>query len=146
MFLTFPNIDEFQHEEAERMNQKAMTQFRDFSIDFDLLNYINDTVQSAIEDYVQEVVDKELWLMLKGQHFEKRLKDMIDGQLRSLMQEINVKASNAGPGRGHKGRSYKKISLSLPNELYQEAKELKGFFSCHVAAALELYLKLQEKR
>jgi hypothetical protein len=128
------------------MNQNDIPTRRDFGIDDDLFNFINDTVRTAIEEEIQEVVDKELLLMIKGQHFEKRLKDMIDARLRSVMQEINVKASNAAPGRGYKGRSYKKISLSLPHSLYLEAKELEGFFSCHVAAALELYLKLQEKR
>ncbi len=134
------------HKKAEMMNQKATNPKKDFALDYNLMNFINDIVKSAIEDRVQEVVDRELSLMIKGRHFEKRLKNMIDAQLRSIMETITIKASGAGPGRGHKGKSYRKISLSLPESLYLEAKELEGFFSCHVAAALELYLKLQEKR
>jgi hypothetical protein len=117
---------------------------RDFSIDYDLMNYINDTVKIAIEDAVQNTVDKELLLMVNGEGFKKRVDDLIDARLHALAEEVTLKTSGAGPGRGHTGRTHKKISLSLPESLYDRAKELEGFFSGHVAAALELYLKLQK--
>ena len=117
----------------------------DFAIDHDLMNFINNSVQSAIEEGVQEVVDRELSLMINGDGFKKRMADIIDARLHNLAEEITIKVSGAGPGRGHKGKSHKKISLSLPEPLYLKAKELEGFFSCHVAAALELYLRLQNK-
>ena len=118
----------------------------DFAIDHDLMNFINDTVQSAIEEAVQEVVDKELSLMIKGDSFKNWVADLIDARLHVLADELTIKTGGAGPGRGHKGKSHKKISLSLPETLYDRAHELEGFFSAHVAGALELYLKLQNKR
>ncbi len=130
--------------EAETMKK---TQYNgDFAIDDDLMNFINDTVKMHIEEGVQEVVDRELSLMINGDGFKKRVADLIDAQLHALAEEITVKTSGAGPGRGHKGKSHKKISLSLPETLYDRARELEGFFSAHVAGALELYLKLQNKR
>jgi hypothetical protein len=135
-----------QNVKAEMTNQTHTRPNRDFAIDYDLMNFINDTVKAAIEDEVQETVDKELLLMVRGDSFSREMKALIDAQLRFLMQQISLKTSGAGPGRGHKGRSHRKISLSLPESLYLEARELAGFFSAHVAAALELYLKIQEKR
>jgi len=129
---------------AERMNQSKTHPNRDFAIDYDLMNFINDTVKIAMEDGVQDAVDKELWLMVNGEGFEKRINGMIDARLQTLVEEMIIKTSGAGPGRGHKGRSHRKISLSLPETLYQRARELEGFFSCHVASALELYLKLHK--
>jgi hypothetical protein len=126
------------------MNQTIKRSGRDFVIDYDLMNYINNTVSSAIETAVQETVDKELALMIKGAGFKKRIQNLIDERLQSLVDEIAIKTSGAGPGRGHKGRSHRKISLSLPESLYLKVKELDGFFSCHVASALELYLRLQK--
>ena len=89
-------------------------------------------------------MDAELTMMIKGEGFKKRIENLIDARLQSLVNEIAIKTSGAGPGRGHKGRSHEKISLSLPKPLYMKVKELDGFFSCHVASALELYLKLQK--
>jgi hypothetical protein len=127
------------------MNQSTRQPSRDFVIDYDLMNWINDTVKAAMEEEVQDAVDKELLLMVNGEGFKRSINDAIDARLRSLTEEIVVKTSGAGPGRGHKGRSHRKISLSLPESLYLKARELEGFFSCHVASALELYLRLQEK-
>ena len=74
--------------------------------------------------------------MVNGDGFKKRIEAIIDAQLHVLAEEITVRTSGAGPGRGHKGRSHKKISLTLPETLYHQARELDGFFSGHVAAAL----------
>ena len=127
------------------MNESHTSPQSDFAIDYDLMNWINDAIKTALEDEVQETVDKELLLMVRGDSFKRQMKNLIDEQLRSLMQQISLKTSGAGPGRGHKGRSHRKISLSLPETLYQQARELDGYFSAHVAAALELYLKLQKE-
>jgi len=126
------------------MNQNYTTRGKDFSIDYDLMNWINDTVKDAIEHEVQDTVDKELLLMASGESFKKRIEKLIDSRLQSLAEGIAIKTSGAGPGRGHKGRSHRKISLSLPESLYLKVKELDGFFSCHVASALELYVNLQK--
>src|SRR5271157_4733731 len=83
-------------------------------------------------------------MMIKGEGFKKRIENLIDARLHSLVNEIAIKTTGAGPGRGHKGRSHEKISLSLPKPLYVKVRGLEGFFSCHVASALELYLKLQK--
>lgn len=127
------------------MNQRQTQRNRDFSIDYDLMNYINHTVKSAIEDAVLDILDQELLLMVNGEGFKKRMEALVDARLHALIGAITIRTSGAGPGRGHKGRSHRKISLSLPETLYQRARELEGFFSCHVASALELYLRLQEK-
>ena len=127
------------------MNQGVRHPVREFVIDYDLMNYIDETVSAAIEDAVQETVDTELAGMIKGDGFRKRMDYLIDTRLRFLVQEITIKTNGAGPGRGHKGRTHRKISLSLPEPLYLRARELEGFLSCHVAAALELYLSLQKR-
>lgn len=126
------------------MNRTVARPNRDFAIDYDLMNYINDTISAAIENAVQESIDQELTMMVKGEGFKKRIQDVVDVRLQSLVNEMAIKTSGAGPGRGHKGRSHRKISLSLPEPLYLKVKELDGFFSCHVASSLELYLKLQK--
>jgi hypothetical protein len=141
-----PLIDRIEAEKAEMMNQSTRQPSRDFVIDYDLMNWINDTVTAAMEGEIQETVDKELLLMVNGESFKRSINDAIDAQFRSLIRETVIKTSGSGPGRGHKGRSHRKISLSLPESLYLKARELEGFFSFHVAAALEIYLKLQEKR
>ena len=125
------------------MNRTAPS--RDFAVDYDLTKYINDKISSAIENTVQEAVDQELSTMIRGDGFKKRIQNLVDAQLQSLVSEIAIQTSGAGPGRGHKGRTHKKISLSLPKSLYLKVKELDGFFSCHIASALELYLRLQKE-
>ena len=127
------------------MYQSQTSPHRDFAVDYDLKNYIDDALKTAIEEAVQTSVDKELLLMVRGEGFKRRLDALIDSRLHALADEIALKTSGAGPGRGHTGRTHKKISMSLPETLYDRARELPGFFSCHVAGALELYLKLQEK-
>ncbi len=57
-------------------------------------------------------------MMMRGEGFKKRIQDAIDARLQSLVREITIKTSGAGPGRGHKGKSHRKISLSLPEPLY----------------------------
>jgi hypothetical protein len=131
---------------TKTVNIGRTSSHRDFVIDYDLMNYIQDTVKAAMEEEIQEAVDKELLLMVRGESFNRQIKALIDEELRSLIRQVSLKTSGAGPGRGHKGRSHRKISLSLPESLYQQARELDGFFSAHVAAALEIYLKLQQKQ
>ena len=126
------------------MNRTVARPNRDFAIDYDLMNYINDTISAAIENAVQESVDQELTMMIRGESFKKRVQNLVDARLQSLVNEIAIKTNGAGPGRGHKGRTHRKVSLSLPEPLYLKVRELDGFFSCHVASALELYLKLQK--
>ena len=138
-----PLVKAIKNIEAETMNKTQDN--GDFAIDHDLMNFIHNTVRNAIEEGVQEVVDQELSLMINGDGFKKRVTYLIDARLNAFADEITIRTSGAGPGRGHRGRSHKKISLSLPESLYLKAKELEGFFSCHVAAALELYLRLQNK-
>ncbi len=47
------------------MNHNATNPRMDFSLDYDPMNFINDTVKSAIEEGVQEMVDRELSLMIQ---------------------------------------------------------------------------------
>lgn len=128
------------------MNQSEIRHIREVVSDHDLKFFIEGTISAALEDAVQDVVDRELLFMVKGEGFEKRIQEKIDAELRSFVRDITTKTSGAGPGRGHVGKSHRKISLSLPEPLYLKARQLEGFFSGHVAGALELYLRLQEKR
>ncbi len=107
------------------MNQKRPR--RDIAIDYDLMNCINDRIKRAIEEAVQNSVDRELLLMVRGEGFKQRLDAAIDDRLHLLAEEIAVKTGGAGPGRGHTGRTHKKIGLSLPEVLYDQARELEGF-------------------
>jgi hypothetical protein len=131
--------------EGGTMNQIEIGRTRETVMQSDLRFFIEETVSTALEDAVQEVVDRELLLMVKGEGFEKRIQDVIDAELRSLVRQIAIKRSGAGPGRGYTGRSHRKISLSLSESLYLKVRELEGYFSGHVAGALELYLRLQQK-
>ncbi|MFH0823694.1 MAG: hypothetical protein V2B18_13175 [Pseudomonadota bacterium] len=126
------------------MKQSRIFPDRDVAIDYDVMNYVNYTVKTAIAEAVQDAVDRELLLMISGEGFTKRLDALIEARLHVLADQIVVRTSGAGPGRGHTGRTHRKISLSLPETLCARARELEGYFSCHVAAALELYLKLQK--
>jgi hypothetical protein len=132
--------------EGGMMNQIEIGHTRETVVESDLRFFIEKTISTALEGAVQDVVDRELLLMVKGEGFQKRIQAMIDAELGSLVQEIAIKRSGAGPGRGHTGRSHRKISLSIPESLYLKVRELEGFFSGHVAGALELYLRLQQKR
>lgn len=127
------------------MNQSEIRHIREVAIDSDLKFFTEESISTALEGAVQDVVDRELLLMVEGEGFQRKIQEMIDAELRSLVREIAIKRSGAGPGRGHKGRSHRKISLSLPEPLYFKVRELEGFFSGHVAGALELYLRLQQK-
>ncbi len=101
----FPVSNGIKHKKAEMMNQNPMSPKSDFCIDYYLMNFINDAVKSAIQDRVQEVVDRELSLMIKGDGFKKRVTDLIDTLLQAIAGEITIKTSGAGPGRGRKGKS-----------------------------------------
>jgi hypothetical protein len=127
------------------MNQTYTRPHKDFVIDYDLMNFVNDTVKAAIKDEIQEKVDKELLRMVNGDSFKRQMTTLIDTRVQSLFQKISIKTTGSGPGRGHVGRTYRKICLSLAEGLYQQARKLEGFFSCHVTAALELYLRLPRK-
>ncbi len=99
------------------MNRTSAGPNRDLAIDYDLMNYINDTISAAIENAVQESVDQELTMMIRGEGFKKRVQNLIDARLQSLVSEIAIKTSGAGPGRGHKGRSDKKCNFKVSKML-----------------------------
>ena len=127
------------------MKRNVISAKPDFAIDDAFLDIIIATVVTAVEEIIQERVDHELSIMVSGEGFAQRVANLIDARFEVMVTEISVQTSGAGPGRGRKGRTHKKISLSLPEALYQEAKGLDGFLSCHVASALELYLSLQKR-
>jgi hypothetical protein len=131
--------------EGGTMNQSEIGRTGRVVMESNLRFLVEETISTALEGAVQDVVDRELLLMVEGEGFQSRIQDMIDAELRSLVQEIAIKRSGAGPGRGHVGRSHRKITLSLPESLYLKARELERFFTGHVTGALELYLRLQEK-
>ena len=107
------------------MNQSQPRPNKDFSIDYDLMNFINDAVKSAIEDTVQNTVDKELLLMVNGEGFKKRTEALIDARLHSLVEGIAIRTNGAGPGRGHVGKSASENQPEPSRDpLYQQAREL----------------------
>lgn len=63
------------------MNRTAAGPKRDFAIDYDLMNYINDAISAAIENAVQESVDQELTMMIRSESFKKRVQNLIDARL-----------------------------------------------------------------
>jgi len=75
------------------MNRTAAGPNRDFAIGYDLMNYVNDTVPAAIENAVPGSVDHELATMIRGESFEKRVQNLIDARLQSLVSKIGIKTS-----------------------------------------------------
>ena len=96
------------HEKGEPINQKKTLLTRNEATDDDLMYLIKHTVQSALEDSVQDTVDAELLLMMRGDGFKGRINDLIDARLHALAEDITVKLSGAEPGRGHTGRMGKR--------------------------------------
>lgn len=127
------------------MKRTAIDPKPEIAISDELLDVVIATVVAAIEETIQDRVDEELLFMVNGEAFATRIAALIDDRFQVMVTQISIQTSAAGPGRGRKGRTHKKISLSLPETLYNEAKALDGFLSCHVASALELYLKLQKR-
>jgi hypothetical protein len=132
-------------EHGGRMKRNAISPEPDFAIDDAFLDIITNTLLAAVEETVQERVDRELLLMIKGEGFATRIAALIYDRFEVMVTEVAIQTSGAGPGRGHRGRSHKKVSMSLPEPLFHKVRELKGFMSCHVACALELYLSLQKR-
>jgi len=78
---------------VEILNRTAARPNRDFAIGHDLMSYINDTIPAAIENAVQELVDHELTTMIRGESFKKRVQNLIDARLQSLVSKIAIKTS-----------------------------------------------------
>ncbi len=100
-------------------------------------------VQQLIEETVQDRIDAELKTMLSDEGGVSRdIARLIDQRLRTLFSggEVVAKTSQAGPGRGKKGKTHKKFSASLESDLYLRVKSLPGMFSQHLANSLEAYL------
>ena len=98
------------------MNRTVARPNRDFAIDYDLMNYINDTISAAIENAVQELVDQELTMMIGGESFKKRIQNLIDARLQSIVSEIAA----SGPvalvlEEGTRGAHTRKSASVSPN-------------------------------
>ncbi|MGO9567826.1 MAG: hypothetical protein ACLP5H_09825 [Desulfomonilaceae bacterium] len=106
-------------------------------------------VEQLIEDRVQETVEVELRAMLaEDGSFSRDLNHLIDRRLSILFSggDQPVKTTQAGPGRGRKGKTHKKFSASLEESLFDRVKSLPGQFSGHLSNALEAYLAVMEEK
>jgi hypothetical protein len=102
---------------------------------------VREEVQQLLEDRVQDRVDAELKTMLEGEPVKILISGILDERLKAYMSGITVKEAHSGPGRGRTGKTHKKFSASLPEDLFEEVRSLPGMFSAHLDAALRLYLK-----
>lgn len=103
-------------------------------------------IREPIQETVEEMVDQELKSMLQGESVKSLIERGIEAKLKDYMEGITVKEVHKGPGRGKRGRTHKKFSASLPQDLYDEVKGLPGLFSGHLSAALSLYLKIAKEK
>ncbi len=99
-------------------------------------------VQQLLEELIPDRVDAELKAMLDGEPVKTLIAQVLDERLKAYMGGISVKEQHSGPGRGRSGKTHKKFSASLPEDLFEEVKSLPGMFSAHLDAALRLYLKM----
>lgn len=106
-------------------------------------NYVErEEVQQLLQELITDGVDAELRTMLNGEPVRNLISGILDERLKGYMQDITVKEAHRGPGRGKLGRTHKKFSASLPEDLFAEVKSLPGMFSAHLDASLRLYLKM----
>jgi hypothetical protein len=82
-----------------------------------------------IDETIEERVDSELKMMLEGEGVRRLISELIDEKLRLFFQDIRIKHYHSGPGRGKIGRTSRKFSASIPNDLFDEIKSLPGLFS-----------------
>lgn len=110
-------------------------------IEEDTSNYISEELP-FIDEVIEDRVDAEIKVMLEGESVRGLISDLIDQKLGFFFQEIKIKEYHSGPGRGKIGRTSRKFSASLPQDLFEEVKSLSGLFSSHLEASLRLYLKI----
>jgi hypothetical protein len=99
-------------------------------------------VQQLLEELIPDRIDAELKAMLDWEPVRNLISQVLDERLKAYMGGITVKEQHSGPGRGRSGKTHKKFSASLPEDLFEEVKSLPGMFSAHLDAALRLYLKM----
>ena len=99
-------------------------------------------VEQMLAELVQDGVDSELKTMLEGESVKNLISGILSDRLKVYTQNITVKEHHKGPGRGRVGKTHKKFSASLPEDLFEEVKSLPGMFSAHLDASLRLYLKM----
>jgi len=106
-------------------------------------NYVaREEVKLLLEELIPDRVDAELKAMLDGEPVKTLIAQVLDERLKAYMGGITVKEQHSGPGRGRSGKTHKKFSASLPEDLFEEVKSLPGMFSAHLDAALRFYLKM----
>lgn len=95
-----------------------------------------------IHETIEDRVDAELKIMLEGESVRHLISDLIDEKLGFFFQDIKIKTHHCGPGRGKTGRTSRKFSASVPQDLFEEVKSLPGIFSSHLEASLNIYVKM----
>jgi len=104
-----------------------------------------DEALQLIEETVQDRVEAELKSMLVPDGtFSKELSRLVDQRLKALFSGSGpvAQTTQAGPGRGKRGKTHKKFSASLEESLFGRVKSLPGQFSGHLSSALEAYLSV----
>lgn len=96
----------------------------------------------SVQELVQDHVDSELRTMLRGEPVRNLISAIIDEKLKDYFKGLKVKDHHCGPGRGNKGKTHRKFSASLPEDLFDDIKSLPGLFSAHLEVSLRLYIKM----
>ena len=94
-------------------------------IEEDTSNYISED-QRSIYETIEDRVDAELKTMLEGEGVRGLISELIGERLKSFFQDIKIKDYHRGPGRGKIGKTHRKFSASLPQDLFEEVKSLPG--------------------
>lgn len=106
---------------------------------------LEDAFRESLDEVIQDKVDAEIKTMLAGEAVRNYISDLIDEKVKLYFQDFKIKEHHKGPGRGKVGRTSRKFSASLPQELFEEVKSLPGLFSSHLDASLRLYLKMTKR-
>jgi hypothetical protein len=92
---------------------------------------------SELMESIRDMVDTEIENLSRGS-LRKRFQSQIDARLQNLLHQSRRKRP-AG-GRGNSGKSYKKISVSIPTDLWQRSQDYPGSLSAKLATGLSIVL------
>ena len=98
---------------------------------------------AELMESIRDAVDQEINNLSRGSLL-RRFQAQIDARLQNLLQETQRKRPTGG--RGNSGRSYKKISVSIPVELWERAQDYPGSLSAKLATGLTIVLDALDER
>ena len=98
---------------------------------------------AELMESIRDAVDQEINNLSRGSLL-RRFQAQIDARLQNLLQETQRKRP-AG-GRGNSGKSYRKISMSIPVDLWERAQDYPGSLSAKMATGLAIVLDALDER